>query len=70
MYGTVFENDINGLIRHCERSELRLHFEWTKDNQNVKNGQFVRVFENLNLAVKQCYQTGHFWLDKNSNATF
>ena len=20
----------NGLIQHCERSELRLHFEWTK----------------------------------------
>ena len=21
-----------GLIQHCERSELRLHFEWTKVN--------------------------------------
>ena len=27
--------------------------------QNVKNGQFWRVFENL-LAVKQYYQTGQF----------
>ena len=26
----------------------------------IKNGRFWRVFENLNLAVKQCYQTGHF----------
>ena len=47
--------------------------------KNVKNGQFWRVFENLKLAVKQCYQTGHFKKDKNwwkmpkvknSNATF
>ena len=24
----------------------------------IKNGRLWRVFENLNLAVKQCYQTG------------
>ena len=28
--------------------------------KNVKNGPFWRVFENLKLAVNQCYQTGHF----------
>ena len=28
--GTVFENHIKSLIQHCERSELRLHYEWTK----------------------------------------
>ena len=28
--------------------------------KNAKNGPFRRVFENLKLAVKQCYQTGHF----------
>ena len=27
---TVFENHSKSLIQHCERSELRLHFEWTK----------------------------------------
>ena len=27
---TVFENHRKSLFRHCERSELRLHFEWTK----------------------------------------
>ena len=27
---TVFENHRKSLIQHCERSELRLHFEWTK----------------------------------------
>ena len=26
--------------------------------KNAKNDQFWRVFENLKLAVKQCYQTG------------
>ena len=26
----------------------------------IKNGRFWGVFENLKLAVKQCYQTGHF----------
>ena len=27
---TVFENHRKSHIRHCEHSELRLHFEWTK----------------------------------------
>ena len=31
-----------------------------KFNKNAENGQFLRVFENLKLAVKQCYQTGQF----------
>ena len=58
---TVFENHRKSIIQHCERSELRLHFEWTKVNKKWKeNRPFWRVFENLKLAVKQCYQTGHF----------
>ena len=28
--------------------------------KNAENGPFWRVFENLKLAVKQCYQTGQF----------
>ena len=28
--------------------------------RNAKNGQFWRVFENLKIMVKQCYQIGHF----------
>ena len=28
--------------------------------KNAKKGQFWRVFENLKLSVKQCYQTGQF----------
>ena len=27
---TVFENHRKSRIQHCERSELDLHFEWTK----------------------------------------
>ena len=33
---------------------------WQKFIKNAKNGPFWRVFENLKLAVKQCYQTGQF----------
>ena len=32
VYSTVFENHIKSLMQHCERSELRLHFKWTKVN--------------------------------------
>ena len=32
-FGTVFENQPKSRIQHCERSELRLHFEWTKIHQ-------------------------------------
>ena len=38
------------LIQHCERSELRLPFEWTKVNEKC---QLWRLFENL----KACGQT-------------
>ena len=34
--GTVFENHRKSLIQHCERSELRLHLEWTKVNQKCQ----------------------------------
>ena len=30
--GMVFENHRKSRIQNCERSELRLHFEWTKVN--------------------------------------
>ena len=32
--------------------------------KNAKNGPFWRVFENMKLAVEQCYQTGKLLLDK------
>ena len=53
---TVFENHRKSLIQYCERSELRLHFEWTKVHEKCQKWSIWRVFENLKLAVKQCYQ--------------
>ena len=32
---TVVENRRKSLIQHCERSELRLHFEWTKVHKKM-----------------------------------
>ena len=32
--------------------------------KNAKIGPFWRVFENLKLAAKQCYQTGQFQLNE------
>ena len=36
----MFENLRKCLIQHCERSELRLQFKWTKVNQKCQIGQF------------------------------
>ena len=54
----VFKNHRRSLIQHWKRSELCLLSEQTKLFKNAKNGQFWQFFENLKLAVKQCYQTG------------
>ena len=44
---TVFENHRKSLIQHCERRELRLHFEWIKVNQKgqklVDFGEFFKT---------------------------
>ena len=34
------KNHLKCLIQHCERSELRLHFEWTKVHKNTKIENF------------------------------
>ena len=54
----MFENHRKSLIQHREWSELRLHYEWTKNNLKCQKWLIWRVFEKL--AVKQCYQTGQF----------
>ena len=59
----MFENRLKSLILHCERSELRLHFEWTKVHQNCPKYSIWR-FKKIKLEVKQCYQTGHFYTTK------
>ena len=40
MHATVFENHRKSLIQHCERSELRLYFEWTKVHQKSQKSSF------------------------------
>ena len=59
---TVFENHRKSIIQHCERSELCLHFEWTKVNQKCQKWSILSKF-----VVKQCYQTGQIQLDKSWN---
>ena len=41
---TVFENHRKSLIQHCERSELRLHFEWTKVNEKCQKWSILASF--------------------------
>ena len=41
---TVFENLPKSRIQHCERSELRLHFEWTKVNWNCLKQSVLASF--------------------------
>ena len=45
---------IECLVQHCERSESCLHFTLKMPKFNLAS------FENLKLAVKQCYQKGQF----------
>ena len=41
---TEFENHRKSLIQHCEWSELRLHFEWTKVNQKCLKWSILASF--------------------------
>ena len=54
-------------FQHClkitEKVSNRATFTFCVDKSSLKsakNGPVWRVFENLKLAVKQCYQTGQF----------
>ena len=44
---TVFANHRKSLIQQCERSKLRLHFEWTKVNKKMPKmvpfGEFLKT---------------------------
>ena len=40
----MFENHRKSLIQHCERSDLRLHFEWTKVNQKCQKWSTLAIF--------------------------
>ena len=45
----MFEKRRKSIIQHCERSKLRLHFECTKGNKNVKMA-FSSIFVLLKVA--------------------
>ena len=53
---------MKSLIQHCERSELRLHFGWTKNARQVKNrtklGGKCQNWKNLDdtfwMILKHC----------------
>ena len=40
----VFENHRKSLIQHCERSELHLHFEWTKVCKKCQKWSILGTF--------------------------
>ena len=46
---TVFENHRKSLIQYCERSELRLHFEWTNVHEKCQKWS---IFESLKSFLK------------------
>ena len=43
---TVFENHRKSRIQHCERSELRLHFEWTIVHEKCQKWSILASFWN------------------------
>ena len=47
----MFENNRKSIIQHCERSELRLHFEWTKTPKMVNFGEFLKTRSLLSNSV-------------------
>ena len=57
---TVFENHRKSLIFLTWRAKLRVHFETTKVHKKMPKMADFAKFENLKLAIKQCYQTGQY----------
>ena len=57
---TVFENHRKVLFNIASEPSYVYILSGQKFIKKAKNGSFGRVFENLKLAVKQCYQTGQF----------
>ena len=49
----------------CLKITEKVSFNIASEASYVYIGPFWRVFENLQLAVKQSYQTCQFYLDKN-----
>ena len=52
-WSKVFENHRKSLIQHCERSEIRLHFEWKKVDRKCQKWSILVSFRN----PEACAQT-------------
>ena len=59
-YITVFENHKKVSFNIASEASYVYILSGQKLIKNAKIGPFGRAFENLKLAVKQCYQTGQF----------
>ena len=57
---TMFENEEKVSFNIVSEARYVYTLSGQKLIKNAKNVPFWRVFENLKLAVKQCYQTGQF----------
>ena len=57
---TVFENHKKVAFNIASEASYFYVLSGQKIRKNAKNGPFWRVFKNLKLAVKQCYQTCPF----------
>ena len=49
-HSTMFENHRKSLIQQCERSDLRLHIEWTLVHKKCQNSHFGEFLNNLSLG--------------------
>ena len=72
---TELENRRKSLIQHCERSELRLHFEWTKVYQKCPKWLIwnPEAYGQIVLPDRSILIEQNWWkMPKlaNSNATF
>ena len=57
---TVFENKKKVSFKIASEASYVYILSGQKFIKNAKNSHFWRVFEDLKIAVKQCYQTGEF----------
>ena len=74
---TVFEKSQKSLIQHCERSELRLHFERTKVHWKCQKWSILASFWNSEACDQTVFPDVSLLIIpktsgkcKNSNATF
>ena len=69
---TVLENYRKSLIQHCERSELRIHFEW-RQRKMVHFDEILKTWSLQSNSVTRKIsfnRTKNRWKMKNSNAIF